>query len=66
MHAQLFGGFALVALVMSEDFEKVAPLELPNRLRVGNAGTMHLRNQAVQFAFQITLASQRRSAATDS
>ena len=43
MHAELGRGLALIALVMGKDFEDVALLELPDRIRIGNAGTVHLR-----------------------
>jgi len=34
MHAKLFGSLALIALVVGQNFKDVAPLELPNSLRV--------------------------------
>lgn len=43
MHAKLCRSLALIALVVCQHFEDVAPLELPNRIRIGNAGTVHLR-----------------------
>jgi hypothetical protein len=52
MHAEFFGGFALVALVLCQNFKDVALFELTNGLRVGDAGAVHLRDQAVQFALQ--------------
>jgi hypothetical protein len=52
MHTEFFGGFALVALVLGEHFKDVTLLELPNGLRVGNAGAVHLRNQTIEFALQ--------------
>jgi hypothetical protein len=52
MHAEFFGGFALVALVLREHFEDVTLFELTNSLRVRDAGIVHLRNQTVQFALQ--------------
>jgi hypothetical protein len=52
MHAELFGGFALVALVLRQHFEDVTLFELTNGLRVGNAGAVHLRDQTVEFALQ--------------
>lgn len=53
VHAKLFGRLALVALVAGQNFKNVAPLELPDRLRVRDSSTVHLRDQAVQFALQI-------------
>lgn len=50
MHAEFFRGLALVALVMCEDLQDVAPLELPESVGVWNTGTVHLRDQAIQFA----------------
>ena len=52
MHAEFFGGFALVALVMREHFEDVALLELANGLRVRDTGTVHLCDQTIHFALQ--------------
>jgi hypothetical protein len=52
MHTKLFGGLALVALVLRKHFEDVALFELANGLRIGDAGVMHLRDQTVHFALQ--------------
>jgi len=52
MHAEFFGGFALVALVLCQNFKDVALFELTNGLRVRDAGAVHLRDQTVQFALQ--------------
>jgi hypothetical protein len=52
MHTELFGGLALVALVLRKHFEDVALFELANGLHVGDAGVMHLRDQTVHFALQ--------------
>src|SRR5580704_419226 len=46
VHAEFFGGLALVALVLSKHFKDVALLELTNGLRVGNAGTVHLCDES--------------------
>ena len=50
MHAEFFRGLALVALVMCEDLQDVAPLELPESVGIWNTGAVHLRDQAIQFA----------------
>ena len=52
VHAKLFGGLALVSLVVREHLENVALLELPNGVRVGDARAVHLSNESVQFALQ--------------
>lgn len=52
MHAKFFSGLALVAFVLRQNFKDVALFELTNGLRVGDAGAVHLRDQAVQFALQ--------------
>ena len=52
MHSQLGRGLALVTLVMREHFEDIALFELPNGIRIGNARTVHLCDQGVQFALQ--------------
>ncbi len=52
VHAKLFCGFALIALVMSENFEQVASFELTKSLSVGDTGAMHLSDEAVQFTLQ--------------
>jgi hypothetical protein len=52
MHAEFFSRLALVAFVLGQNFKDVALFELTNGLRVRDAGAVHLRNQAVQFALQ--------------
>src|SRR6202020_2689882 len=52
VHAKLFGGLALVALVLGQHFEDIALFKLTNGLRVGDAGAVHLRDQTVHFALQ--------------
>ena len=52
VHAEFFGGLALVALVLRQNFKDVALFELTNGLRVRDAGAVHLRDRAVQFALQ--------------
>src|SRR6185312_2964228 len=52
VHAEFFGSFALIALVVREDLEDVALLELANSIRIGNSGAVHLRDEAVHFALQ--------------
>ena len=52
MHAEFFGGLALVAFVLRQNFKDVALFELTNGLRVRDAGAVHLRDQTVQFALQ--------------
>jgi hypothetical protein len=52
VHTELFGGLALVALVLRKHFEDIALFELTNGLRIGDAGAVHLRDQTVQFALQ--------------
>ena len=52
MHAKLFGGLALVSLMVREHLKNVTLLELANGVRVGDAGAVHLRNESVQFALQ--------------
>ena len=52
VHAEFFGGLALVALVLRQNFKDVALFELTNGLRVRDAGAVHLRDQTVQFALQ--------------
>ena len=52
MHAKFFSSLALVAFVLRQNFKNVALFELTNGLRVRDAGAVHLRNQAVQFALQ--------------
>ncbi len=52
MHAEFFGGLALVALVLRKHLEDVTLFELPNGFRVRDAGTVHLRDQTVHFALQ--------------
>ncbi len=53
VHPELDGGFALIALMLGEDFEYVTPLELPYGLGVGDPGAVHLCDQAIQFALQV-------------
>ena len=52
VHAELICGLALVAFVVRENLKNVAPLELPNGVSVGDACTVHLNNETVQFALQ--------------
>ena len=52
MHAEFFSGLALVSFVLRQNFKDVALFELTNGLRVRDAGAVHLRDQAVQFALQ--------------
>ena len=52
VHPKLFGGLALVALMVGKHFEDVAFLELANGFRVGDARAMHLRDETVHFALQ--------------
>jgi hypothetical protein len=52
VHAELFSGLALVALVFRQHFEDVALFKLTNGLRVRDTGTVHLRDQTVEFALQ--------------
>ena len=65
MHAKFFGGFALIALMVSEHFEDVTLLELANGFRVGNTGTVHLRNESIQFALQSCLTYRPISLGSD-
>jgi len=44
VHAELRRGLALVAFVVGQYFKYVAPLELPDRIGIRNASTVHLRN----------------------
>lgn len=53
MHAKFLGGLALISFVMGKYLKDVAPFELPKCVRVRDAGTMHLRDQAIQFALQL-------------
>jgi hypothetical protein len=52
VHTELVCGLALVSLVVRQYFEDVALLELTYGLRVGDAGAVHLSDQAVHFALQ--------------
>jgi len=52
VHAEFQRGLALVSLVMCEDFEDVALLELTHGIRVRDTDVVHLRDEAVQFALQ--------------
>lgn len=52
MHTELGRSFALITTVVSEDLKDIALLELPNRVRVGDSGGVHLSDQGVQFALQ--------------
>jgi len=52
MHAEFCGGLALVAAMVREDLKDIALFELPNRVRVGDSGGVHLSDQGVQFALQ--------------
>jgi hypothetical protein len=52
MHAELLGSLALIAFVLRKNFKDVAPLELADRIRIGNSGTVHLNDKTVQFALQ--------------
>lgn len=61
MHAELFGGPALITLVMRENFEDVAPLELLDGIRVRDPGAVHPRYDSVQFALQGHLTCGRSS-----
>jgi len=56
VHAELFSGLALIALVVSEDLKDVTLLELANGFRVGDTGAVHLCNESIQFALQSCLA----------
>ena len=53
VHAELFGGLALVAAMAGEDFCDETLFELTDRIGVGNAGGMHLEDEAVEFAFHV-------------
>ena len=50
VHSKFLGRLALVAFVVRQDFEKIAALEMPDSLTVGDAGAMHLRDETVEFA----------------
>jgi hypothetical protein len=52
MHAEFFGGLALVAFVLRKHFEDVTLFELANGFRVRDSGAVHLRDQTVHFALQ--------------
>jgi hypothetical protein len=52
VHPEFLGGLTLVSFVVRKHFEDVAFLELTNGLRVGDAGAVHLHDQAVHFALQ--------------
>src|SRR6185312_17451535 len=52
VHAQLFGGLALVALVVRKHFEDVTLFELANGFRIWDNGTVHLCDETIQFALQ--------------
>lgn len=52
VHAELLGGLALVAFVVSQNLEDIAPLELAHGIGVGDSCAMHLRYDCVHFALQ--------------
>ena len=52
MHAELFGGLALVSLVMREHLENIALLELLDCVGIGDSRAVHLGNDSVEFALQ--------------
>ena len=52
LHAKLFGGLALVAFMVREHLQDVALFELPDRLVISHSGSVHLRNQNIELAFQ--------------
>ena len=53
MHAELFGCLALVAAMARQDFCDKTFFELTDRIGVGNAGGVHLEDEAVEFAFHV-------------
>jgi hypothetical protein len=53
VHSELFGGFALVALVVGEYLDEVTAFELPERVRIGDASRVHLSDEGIEFALQI-------------
>src|SRR5277367_352256 len=62
VHPEFLGSLALVAPVMRQHLEDVALLELAYSLVVGDSGTMHLRNQNIQFALQKVILTAAGSA----
>ena len=64
MHAKFFGCFALIAFVLGENLEQVTALELPDRVVVGDAGIVHVRDQSIQFALQVSLPRRAGGAAS--
>lgn len=52
VHAKLFGGFTLIALMVRKHFENVALLELTYGIRVWDTSAVHLSNKSVEFALQ--------------
>jgi hypothetical protein len=43
MHSELGRGLALVAFVAGQHLKDEAPLELPDCIRIGHSGAVHLR-----------------------
>jgi hypothetical protein len=66
VHAKLIRSLALVAFIIREDLKDIAALELPNGIRVRDAGTMHLNDKTVQFALQDVLLAGRLRCDTSS
>ena len=52
VHAELFRGLALIALVVGKHFEDVALLELLDGVGVRDSRAVHLDNDSVKFALQ--------------
>jgi hypothetical protein len=55
MHSEFFGSFALITAVGSKHFKDKAPLEFTHGFIVGDATSVHLGDQAVQFSFHSKL-----------
>ena len=53
MHPKLFRSFALVAMMICQNFEKITPLELANSVGVRDPRAVHLGDETMQFAFQV-------------
>jgi hypothetical protein len=52
MHAEFLGGLALVSAMTRQDLKDVTLLEVANSVGVADAGSVHLENEGIKFAFQ--------------
>ncbi len=57
VHAEFFGGFALVSLVVRKDGDEVAALEFAHSFSVSDTTRVHRGHKIFQFAFHKCLSS---------